>query len=344
MRPFPVLMLGLITLLLGAPIPAAARSATPTASPPVAASGDFAGLVDIGGRRLWLECRGTGSPTVVLEAGYPNSAEVWDTVALTLAATPVPDQTAVLPGVAAFTRVCAYDRPGTLLPPDRRGRSDPVPMPRTAADVVADLHTLLETAGVPGPYVLVGHSLGGIMVRLYAATYPEEVAGLVLIEASHEEQTARIQAALGPENWAAFARLQQQAQPNQETDPAREQIDVDASFAQVREAAAQPLPPLPLVVLTRGIPLSAEIPPAARSALPPGFPWETFDTVWQELQGELAALSPRARHLVASESGHYIQLQQPELVITAIRQVVAAVRDPAAWTTPAAIPAAATPA
>ena len=94
-------------------------------------------------------------------------------------------------GVGAFTRVCVYDRPGTLLNAEDtagRSRSDPAPLPRTAQDVVADLHALLRAARVPGPYVLVGHSLGGLCVRLYATTYPEEVAGLVLVDASHEDQ------------------------------------------------------------------------------------------------------------------------------------------------------------
>jgi pimeloyl-ACP methyl ester carboxylesterase len=338
MRPFPVLAFGLVMLLLGAPLPVVAQPATPAASSPVAATGDFAGLVDIGGgRRLWLECRGTGSPTVVLESGYPDTADVWDTVALA----PGSDQTAVLPGVASFTRVCAYDRPGTLFPPDGRSRSDPVPQPRTAADVVADLHALLHTAGVPGPYVMAGHSLGGIIIRLYAATYPDEVAGLVLVDSSHEDQNARFKAALGDENWAAFERLQEQELASLADDSTLERIDLDASFDQLRQAAAaHPLPPLPLVVLTRGVPASSQVPPEARAALPPDFPWETFDTVWQELQDELAALAPEARHVVAAESGHYIQIQQPDLVIAAIEQVVAAVRDPSTWATPAAIPVA----
>jgi pimeloyl-ACP methyl ester carboxylesterase len=296
---------------------------------PVLASGDFAGLVDIGGgREMYLTCRGEGRPTVVLEAGAGNDANIWDTVGL------APDsvQTAVLPGVAAFTRVCAYDRPGTLLDLDHRSRSDPVPQPRTAADAVDDLHALLSAAGVPGPYVLVGHSLGGIIIRLYAATYPDEVVGLVLVDASHEEQTVRFQTALTPEQWAAFERLQQQALPDLADEPNLERIDFDASFAQLRTAAgAKPLPSLPLVVLSRGVPVSAELPPEVRSALPPDFPFDTFDTVWQELQAELAALVPDARHVAATESGHYIQVQQPELVITAIQQVVDAVRDPSSW-------------
>jgi pimeloyl-ACP methyl ester carboxylesterase len=334
----PLHIIGLIALLLSMPIPAVAQSATPAAASPVATSGDFAGLVDIGdGRKLYLMCRGKGSPTVVLEAGAGNDADIWDTVALD----PATDKTAVLPGVAAFTRVCAYDRPGTLLDLDHRSRSDLVPQPRTAADAVADLHALLSAAGVPGPYVLVGHSLGGIIIRLYAATYPDEVVGLVLVDASHEEQTARFQAALTPEQWAAFERLQQQALADLADDPDIERIDLDTSFDQLRTAAAaQPLPSLPLVVLTRGVSVHAELPPEMRSALPPDFPFDTFDTVWQELQAEQAALVPGARQVIATESGHYIQLQQPELVIDAIQQVVDAVRDPSPWATDAATPSA----
>ena len=126
------------------------RAASPAAS---AAQGDFAGFVDIGaGRRLYLECRGTGSPVVVLEAGYRSSARIWSED-LHQAGAP---RTMVLAGVAVFTRVCAYDRPGTVATLNenvRQSRSEPVPMPRTALDVVADLHALLRAAGVPAPYV-----------------------------------------------------------------------------------------------------------------------------------------------------------------------------------------------
>jgi len=139
---------------------------------PVAAyaleSGDCARLVDIGsGRKMYLKCRGAGSPTVVLVGGLRASAEDWS----------VADKSApaVFPEVGKFTRVCAYDRPGTPVG-EKPSRSDPVPQPTTAKDAVADLHALLSAAGETGPYVLVGQSYGGLVVRLYARTYPKDVS------------------------------------------------------------------------------------------------------------------------------------------------------------------------
>ena len=189
-----------VAVLLFAVALGTSRAASPVAD---AAQGDFAGLVDIGGgRRLYLECRGTGSPAVVLEAGYRSSARIWSED-FHQSGAPRP---MVLAGVAAFTRVCAYDRPGTVaLPNDnvRQSRSDPVPMPRTALDGVADLHALLRAAGVPGSYVFAGHSLGGLFVRLYASTYPRDVLGLVLVDAYSE----KLETLLTPERWAALVRL-----------------------------------------------------------------------------------------------------------------------------------------
>ncbi len=180
----------------------------PAAPGPSAAQGDFAGLVDIGGRRLYLECQGTGSPTVILEAGYRSSATTWSDDLVQ----PERPRPMVLAGVAGFTRVCLYERPGVAAVLDdglHPSRSDPVPQPRTAEAVVADLHTLLQTAGVPGPYVLVGHSLGGAFVRLYAATYPAEVLGLVLVDAWYEE----LRDLQSPEQWAAYVRLNSAVPP-----------------------------------------------------------------------------------------------------------------------------------
>ncbi|MDF3018687.1 MAG: alpha/beta hydrolase [Thermomicrobiales bacterium] len=137
MRRIPVIALIVMTLSL--PIPALAQSATPAASSLSAASGDFSGLVDIGGRSLYLECHGTGSPTVILVAGYRASGRFWSDDLLQ----PDAPRQMVLPGVAETTRVCTYDRPGTvasigeeILP----SRSDPIAQPRTAPEVVAELH------------------------------------------------------------------------------------------------------------------------------------------------------------------------------------------------------------
>jgi len=138
------------------------RTSQSTASAP--ASGNFAGFIDIGaGRKMYLECRGSGSPTVILESGYRNDADIWS-------AELEPGMSPVFSQVAKFTRVCAYDRPGTFLDPDHLGRSTPVPMPRTARDLVPDLHALLQTAHIPGPYVFAAHSFGRIFARLDAST------------------------------------------------------------------------------------------------------------------------------------------------------------------------------
>ena len=155
------------------------------------ASGNFAGLIDIGaGRKMYLECSGSGSPTVILESGYRNDADIWS-------AELEPGMSPVFSQVAKFTRVCAYDRPGTFLDADHLGRSTPVPMPRTARDLVSDLHALLQAAHVPGPYVFAAHSFGGIFARLYASTYPSEVVGMVLVDALSE----KVRTGLTPEQW-----------------------------------------------------------------------------------------------------------------------------------------------
>src|SRR5690349_10969560 len=133
---------------------ASCATPSPPATSPAGASGDFARQVDIGaGRSIFLECRGQGTPTIVLESGYHDSSDPWT---LTDATNPAVGP-AVLPGLAATHRVCAYDRPGTLRytnPVAITDRSSPAPMPRTAKDVVSDLHALLAAAQVPGPYVL----------------------------------------------------------------------------------------------------------------------------------------------------------------------------------------------
>jgi pimeloyl-ACP methyl ester carboxylesterase len=255
-------------------------------------------LVDVGGRGLYRADVGSGGPTVVLEAGLTDSAAPWS---------------GVIPALASFTRVVSYDRPNTAA-----GASDSAPMPRTAADVVADLHALLNAAAAPSPYVLVGHSVGGLFVRLYASRYPDEIAGLVLVDTSHEDQDARRQAMVSADLFAA----EQQFLQSSDT----EGIDLDASFGQVREArAAAPLRPMPLIVLSAG--------QSEPATYPAGWRREKESRLHNELQTDVAGLVPGGRHVVAEHSGHYIQQSQPDLVVAAIRDVVQAARNPGSWST-----------
>jgi pimeloyl-ACP methyl ester carboxylesterase len=218
------------------------RESTPQAgsqtSAPVPATRDFAGLVEIGGgRKIFLECRGAGSPTVIFESGYRNDADIWSMQLH-------PGASAVFPEVARFTRVCAYDRPGTFFDADHFGRSTAVPMPRTARDLVSDLHALLETAHVPGPYVFAAHSFGGISARLYASTYPKEIAGMVLVDAMSEN----VRNGLTPEQWKLYMNFGfTKPTPGLEKYKDIETLDVNASLDQIGEAAAfEPLPPMPV--------------------------------------------------------------------------------------------------
>jgi pimeloyl-ACP methyl ester carboxylesterase len=249
-------------------------------------------LVDVGGRRLAIECAGRGSPTVVLDNGLPPEApaearETWATV---------------LPAVAAFTRVCTYDRANL-------GRSDPAPRPRTSRQIVEDLHTLLRNAEPPGPYVLVGWSFGGLNVRLHASRYPAGVAGLVLVDSVHEAQISRVLAAL-PADVPAEARETLQQVASRPDNP--EGVDLLDSFRQAEAAA--PLPSVPLVVLTHG-----------RRVLP-ATDFLDLEQLWAELQADLARRVPNGALIVAEASGHAIPLEQPDLVVGAIRRVVLSTR------------------
>ena len=316
------------------PRSAAAQAATPASASPTAASGDFAGLIDIGGRNIYLECRGEGSPTVILESGAYGRGDVWTRDLLQ----PEGERTMVLPGVAQFTRVCTYDRPGTIGdvnpsldpygPLFYPSRSDPVPQPRTTQDMVDDLHALLGAADVPGPYVLVGHSSGGLVARLYASEYPDEVVGMVLLDSTHEDVWLRFQEALTPDQWAVFEDLTVNQKEKQEAYPEVElwytaPLADDATTGQVRQAMKEaPLRPMPLVVLAHGIPFGDAF---------PGWPSDEMEAIMTALQEDLASRVPHARLAIATESGHNIHQDQPELAIEAVKDVVEAVRDPSTW-------------
>ena len=281
-------------------------------------NGNFAGLVDIGnGRKMYLKCAGRGSPTVLLVSGLRGSADDWD----------IPDKSkpTVFTGVGKFTRVCAYDRPGTPVG-EKPSRSDPVPQPTTAKDAVADLHALLNAAGETGPYVLVGHSYGGLIVRLYASTYPKEVSGLVLVDALSEG----LQDAETPQQWAIQRKLiEGDVSESVALYPALERIDVDRSFTQIR--AAQPLRSIPLVVLSADRPWGPQVPSMIAAGklaanTPPDFGYVT-DSAQKKAQERLAKLVPNEKHITNTNSGHEIHKEQPQLVIDAIREVVEAVRS-----------------
>lgn len=301
---------------------AQAQDATPATTP--AEMGDDPHLVDIDGRRLYLECQGEGGPTVLLLTGYRTSGMYWTDDLLH----PDAPRQMVLPGVARATRVCTYDRPGTyayigddLYP----SRSTAITQPRTSEEVVAELHTLLQAAEIPGPYILVGHSLGGFFARFYAATYPDDVVGLVLVDSYSE----RLEDEMTPEQFAALREFNQGVGtdtvmeiPNYgdvETLPWAGDNDV------VRAAvAASPLPPMPLAVLGHGIPF-----PTPEDM--PGFTPDELEDILQRTNRWLATLVPDGRFWLASESGHDIHQDQPELVTAAIQDVLEGVRNPDTW-------------
>jgi pimeloyl-ACP methyl ester carboxylesterase len=301
-----------VLVLVGACTPsAAAGQAPPSAAPSSAAGpGDFAGSVDIGGgRTMYLECRGQGSPTVILESGYHDSSDLWSIAEVT---PPVADG-AVLPGIGRFARVCAYDRPGTLRYAENPGsvttRTSPVHMPRTAADVVTDLHTLLRVAGVPGPYVLVAHSLGGLFSRLYQRTYPDEVRAMVLVD-TFSPQVPQL---FGP-LWPAYRDLLSATGTG--TDPTAERIDLDASISQLDQAPA--MRPVPVAVISKTEPFGG-----LPATLPGGLTGADIERLWPQVQAGVVAIQPQTPQTLATGSDHYIQVHQPDLIINDTRLVMA---------------------
>ncbi|MEU0395406.1 alpha/beta hydrolase [Streptomyces sp. NPDC006208] len=286
---------------------AAARTRVPAAK-------DISGPVDVGGgRKIYLRCKGSGSPTVILESGIHDSSDTWN---LTDTRPPVPKSPAVFPGVAAFTRVCEYDRPGTIRytePPTLTTRSTPVTGERSLTSMVSDLDKLLTAAKVPGPYLLVGHSFGGMVTRLYAQTHPESTAGLVFVDAFG----TNMKPFLGKE-WAAY--LEVLNRPGTALDARRgfETVDVDGAIEAV--TSAPPLPEVPLAVLSK----------TKAFARPPGMPVSLaarLEEAWPGAQQELVELEPQTPHLLATGSDHYVQIHDPDLTISAIGLIVGRVNN-----------------
>jgi pimeloyl-ACP methyl ester carboxylesterase len=272
-------------------------------------------LVDIGGYRLHIHCTGTGSPTVVIDAGWGDWSLGWSQVQAEISNT---------------TQVCTYDRAGM-------GYSEAGPLPRNAQNMAVELHTLLNQAGIAGPYVLVGQSLGGLPVRVFTGKYPADVSGVVLVDSMSPRQMVQLTQDSAPQitsqsngislpfllarigvvrvlagplgivqdvsqdvqgAYAAFTVIPRSVQAW-----ADEGAGMQQSLAQADEVKT--FGDLPLIVLTAGL---NDIPG------------------WRDMQVEMLQLSSNSRQIVVEDSGHGIQIDQPQAVVAAIVDMVLAVR------------------
>jgi pimeloyl-ACP methyl ester carboxylesterase len=275
-------------------------------------------LVRVGGHRLHIRCAGAGSPTVVIIPAIGGNSAAW---------------LEVQDALSTHTAVCVYDRPGL-------GWSDPVPAWPSAAGMARDLHGLLEAAGVAPPFVLAGHSMGGLVARMFAHLYPDEVAGLALVDSSHPEQDGRLAPAWrqdyrggkladvsldfakplglrrirqGParDARAAFALSSRDRRAS-----AKELLAMNAICRQVWRIPGD-LGDLPLAVIS-----SSECDPRDPDDSKHQRTRSRFYEGWIQLQRELAALSSDSIHVVAENSGHHVQRDDPQLVISTITDLV----------------------
>jgi pimeloyl-ACP methyl ester carboxylesterase len=279
---------------------------------------------DIDYYSMHIYCTGKGSPTVILEAGLNDFYVTW---------------AKVQPEIAKHTRVCSYDRAGL-------GWSQASPDPRTTEVMVEELHTLLRNTGIEGPYILVGHSFGGIVVRSFARQYPAEVAGMVLVDSAHEQQISRLSFLQGTADkvvaqFRALSFLSSSGLmaifpgmiPNRAfPEGAYRQYqavlattgyftgaiaETSAFYSAAPQSAPASLEDLPLVVLHHGIP---------DSTTDSSMQQVRFEQEWTLMQDELASMSTNSKQIIAERSGHYIQFDQPELVIDSILELIRTAR------------------
>lgn len=234
--------------------------------------------VDLGGRSLNLLIGGAGSPAVVFEGGFGAGIASWSTVQK---------------DVAAFAQTVSYDRAGL-------GQSDVGPKPRSAKQIALDLHAALEKASVKPPYILVGHSFGGVYVRVFADMYPNEVAGLVLVDPSQEAF----------DDWtkknATDQRKVEEGRISQAQQGVRDEWQaLDASYAQARASKVPKGIPVTLISATRD---ESPMSPEAKK-------------IWVEKQKEWLNTVPGSKHIITNKSGHFVQAEEPATVIEAIREI-----------------------
>jgi len=314
-----------LATLVGAVSEAVLRGRADRAYPPAGR------LVEIGGRRIQLDCRGAGSPTVVLESGLDNLGSLsW---------------ALVHDSIATTSRTCAYSRAGIMWSDAAAGAFD-------SKTVAEDLHAALTTAGERGPFVVVGHSLGGPYALIFTGLYPAEVAGLVFVDASHPDQLERLRKATGNSmeaptgmlsavaalSWTGIMRLipdggsarvppaavrAQHAYLSTSLGPALKELKALPVTLEVAGQHRQ-LANRPLVVLTAMAPTPEAVLKTAGLTREQG---DRMRVAWKALHDDEATWSTQSRHELVPDATHYIQLDRPDVVIRAVREVIGAVRN-----------------